>query len=319
MSKYNALWRHIQSDGREKLRLTFAQIESIAGQPLDHSFLNFKSELSAYGYRVGKISMKNQTVDFERENQTQVSEVKMTYPKMILFDYGHTLCCEPGWDTLRGQKAVFEYVKINKSGASPEDIAEFSDSLFDGIRLAVKNGIEIHERQYQRVLYGYFGIELSISLEQAERVFWDAASPGGIMPQTDKMLDYINAQGIPCAVISNLSFSSDALRERIDRLLPNNRFEFLMTSSEYIFRKPNPLLFKLALQKVNLPAEEVWYCGDNPQADIDGAAGAGIFPVWYDNALECGYRDKSKEAAPGCAHLHIHEWSELIETLERLK
>ena len=34
--------------------------------PIDHSFLNSKKELSDYGYTVGKISMKNQTVDFER-------------------------------------------------------------------------------------------------------------------------------------------------------------------------------------------------------------------------------------------------------------
>lgn len=40
----------------------------------------------------------------------------MTCPKMIIFDYGHTLCCEPGWDALRGERALFEYI----SGATPE-------------------------------------------------------------------------------------------------------------------------------------------------------------------------------------------------------
>ena len=34
----------------------------ICGFPIDHSFLNCKKELEAYGYQVGKISMKNQTV-----------------------------------------------------------------------------------------------------------------------------------------------------------------------------------------------------------------------------------------------------------------
>ena len=46
--------------------LTYAEIEQILGSPIDHSFLNFKKELPAYGYEVGKISMKAQTVAFRR-------------------------------------------------------------------------------------------------------------------------------------------------------------------------------------------------------------------------------------------------------------
>lgn len=34
----------------------------------------------------------------------------MTYPKMIIFDYGHTLLYEPGWDSIRGEKTLFEYL-----------------------------------------------------------------------------------------------------------------------------------------------------------------------------------------------------------------
>ena len=46
--------------------LTFAQIESILGFPIDHAFLTFKKELTEYGYKVVKISMKAQSVLFER-------------------------------------------------------------------------------------------------------------------------------------------------------------------------------------------------------------------------------------------------------------
>lgn len=70
MSKYDALWRHIQASGGEVLTLTFEEIGEIAGVPLDHSFLNCKKELSAYGYEVGKISMKAQTVLFMKKETT---------------------------------------------------------------------------------------------------------------------------------------------------------------------------------------------------------------------------------------------------------
>ena len=66
MSKYNALWAWIQENGTDSFQLTFAEIERIAGLPIDHSFLTYKKELTAYGYQVGKISMKAQTVAFQK-------------------------------------------------------------------------------------------------------------------------------------------------------------------------------------------------------------------------------------------------------------
>ncbi|MCI7018830.1 MAG: hypothetical protein MR913_03295 [Clostridiales bacterium] len=66
MSKYNLLWDYVQKSGKESFKLTFAEIESILGMPIDHSFLSYKKELTAYGYQVGKISMKERTVMFNR-------------------------------------------------------------------------------------------------------------------------------------------------------------------------------------------------------------------------------------------------------------
>ena len=67
MSKYNALWEYVKNSGAQSLKLTFDEIQNIAGVPIGHSFLNFKKELADYGCRVGKISMKEQTVSFEKE------------------------------------------------------------------------------------------------------------------------------------------------------------------------------------------------------------------------------------------------------------
>ncbi len=66
MSKYNSLWKWIQKNGDDKFSLTYAEIEKIAGLPIDHSFLTYKKELIEYGYKVGKISMKEQKVMFEK-------------------------------------------------------------------------------------------------------------------------------------------------------------------------------------------------------------------------------------------------------------
>ena len=66
MSKYNALWAWIKENDTESCKLTFAEIELIAGQPIDHAFLTYKKELLDYGYQVGKISRKEQTVVFQK-------------------------------------------------------------------------------------------------------------------------------------------------------------------------------------------------------------------------------------------------------------
>lgn len=66
MSKYAPLWNWIKENGADSFKLTYAEIEKIAGLPIDHSFLAYKKELMDYGYKVGKISMKEQTVAFEK-------------------------------------------------------------------------------------------------------------------------------------------------------------------------------------------------------------------------------------------------------------
>lgn len=66
-------------------------------------------------------------------------------------------------------------------------------------------------------------------------------------------------------------------------------------------------------------AKDVWFCGDNIKADIEGSAAVGIFPVWYeDKQMENPWRDRDKGFVPNCEHLHIHDWMELIVVLEGL-
>ncbi|MBR2672104.1 MAG: hypothetical protein IKE27_07875 [Oscillospiraceae bacterium] len=69
MSKYELLWNWIRENGTDNFKLTFDEIEKIAEIPIDHSFLAYKRELTEYGFMVGKISMKEQTVSFERSKR----------------------------------------------------------------------------------------------------------------------------------------------------------------------------------------------------------------------------------------------------------
>lgn len=52
MSKYNSLWEYVQNNGKQSFKLTFEEIQNIAGIAIDHSFLKYKKELIDYGYEV---------------------------------------------------------------------------------------------------------------------------------------------------------------------------------------------------------------------------------------------------------------------------
>ena len=244
----------------------------------------------------------------------------MNKPKMIVFDYGGTLCREPGHDFERGMRAAFEHVSNNPKGVTFEQYMELDNSIWVSCEAARGVGVEAHQFQMMRLVNETLGLEFDVSMEEIEEITWTAASAGEALPHVTEMLDYLNESGIRTGVVSNIGWSGGALSRRIDRLLPNNKFEFVIASSEYAIRKPSPLLYGLALSKAGLSAGEVWYCGDSYRADVQGASGAGMFPVLYAN--ESIGRSPWAESNDGVdievEHLRIGDWLELVDILKKM-
>lgn len=66
MSKYSKVLDYIKTQECDSLKLSYEEIEQIAGIPIDHSFLTFKKELLEFGWSVKKIYMKDKCVEFVR-------------------------------------------------------------------------------------------------------------------------------------------------------------------------------------------------------------------------------------------------------------
>lgn len=113
-------------------------------------------------------------------------------------------------------------------------------------------------------------------------------------------------------------YSGDILAKRINKLLPNNHFEFIIASSEYVFRKPYPQIFEIALQKANLSPNDVWFCGDNPICDVMGAYNMGMRPVWYTKYADPMMKHKKKCTVLEEDYITISDWQELIKLLSNL-
>ena len=155
------------------------------------------------------------------------------------------------------------------------------------------------------------GIEIALSPEEIDSVFWDAAAPGKPTVGIREFLTFLKEKQIRTGVISNISYCGNAVAKRINDCIPNNNFEFIIATSEYMYRKPNKHIFELALEKAELQPEDVWYIGDQYQCDIVGASAAGLFPVWYIGAIDLKYEPKEDI-------LTIEHWKELIDLLKKL-
>ncbi len=238
----------------------------------------------------------------------------MKLPKMILFDYGQTLVNERKFDGVKGTAAILKHATKNKYNLSAEAVQEeanrINDELgrFDPARKHLCQ-MEVPNSMFSPYLYESLGIEVPLSNKEKDRIFWDEAAPGVATDGIMEFLDFLKEQGIRTGVISNISYCGEALVERISNTMPNHEFEFIIATSEYMFRKPNKRIFMLALEKAGLSAEDVWYIGDNYDCDVIGARNAGIFPIWYRGAIELPYTEQEDV-------LVIERWDDLRQMMK---
>lgn len=240
----------------------------------------------------------------------------MHRPKMILFDYGQTLVNEAPFDGVRGTEAVLKYAVKNKYHLTAAQVQAEAEAVnrelgrFDPYKRHLFQ-IEVPNHMFTAYLYESLGIELSLDAGQLDRVFWDAAASGAATDGIGTFLEYLYQNGIRTGVVSNICYAGKVVEDRINRLIPANHFEFILATSEYLYRKPNRRIFALALEKAGLQASEVWYIGDQYECDIVGARNAGIFPVWYTGAADMALAEDSDVCK-------VSDWGEVQALLERV-
>lgn len=256
--------------------------------------------------------------DALRRDILEVDDMKM--PKMVLFDYGQTLIAEQKFDGVKGTEAVLQYATRNKYHLSAEQVQAKANEInqelgrFDPKKRHLFQ-IEIPNTMFTPYLYESQGIEIALSNAEIDTVFWNAAAPGTPTEGIKDFLDYLKNKGIRTGVISNISYNPSVVAERINRLLLDNTFEFIITSSNFLFRKPNKRIFDLALEKAQLRPDEVWYIGDQYECDVKGSLNVGMFPIWYIGALDLPYTVEEVHSLDKNI-LTVTDWNELRQRME---
>ena len=101
----------------------------------------------------------------------------------------------------------------------------------------------------------------------------------GVVPGTVEALERLRAAGVRLGVVSNSDGQVDAALAEAG-LRPY--FEVVVDSTVAGVEKPDPRIFRVALEALGVPASETVYVGDVYEVDVVGARGAGMHPVLLD-------------------------------------
>jgi len=212
-------------------------------------------------------------------------------PKAIFFDAGNTL--------LRMNYALIAAEIVRHGAAMTADAlqrAEWRARVRLDLDLAAARGASTESRptadRYLRYMLDEAGVtdEAVIAAVTAWRHgynapvgVWDGADPGAMAALT-----LVRARSLRAAVISN---SNGSVRAILDRLGLLSSLDFVLDSSELGVEKPDPRIFRLALERARLAPEEAVYVGDIYSVDVLGSRAAAMRAVLLDPGGCWGARD----------------------------
>ena len=197
--------------------------------------------------------------------------------EIILFDYGNTLIYEDIFDGYSGGKAIYKYLKQNKTNISENDFSKELLFLYSKAKEYRDMQIEVSFISMLEQLKKKYNLEFSISDLDIEKIYWDNSGKPRVVDGAIELLLYLKNKGYRVGVISNISFSSINLRKRLEESFCCIDFEIVVSSSDVKVRKPSKKIFSLALNK---EWKALCFIGDEYNTDIIGALNANIKPVW---------------------------------------
>lgn len=130
------------------------------------------------------------------------------------------------------------------------------------------------------------------------------AGHGAIMKHAEDLLNYCRERGYILGLVTN--GRKEIQYGKIDLLGLRGYFKSIVISGEVGISKPDPEIYRLALERLGTTADETLFIGDHPVNDIWGAGKAGMETVWL----------KRNHAWDG--KLDVHPWK-TIDELDELK
>ena len=199
-------------------------------------------------------------------------------PRAVLFDAGFTLTFQDG-------ARIAAYAAQAGVAADARALESAERELREWLRespgVVMKThhdgGFSWHERMFRRLLdlAGTAGpptsLDAAASAILREHRLSNAWRRIGAGVRTS--LERLGSAGLKLAVVSNSEGTLEKMLEEIDL---RRYFAVVLDSAVVGFTKPDPRMFQLALDRLNVSAADALMVGDSPSADVDGAHAMGI-------------------------------------------
>jgi putative hydrolase of the HAD superfamily len=233
-------------------------------------------------------------------------------PDAILFDTDNTLYPYDPAHAM-GRQAVCDKVVATLAVSR----ADF-DKAFDAARLQVKARLAHTAASHNRLIYLQrmlelmgLGSQVLLALD-LEQTYWRTfLSHATLFDGVRELLDDLRLLRIPTAIVTDLT--AQIQFRKIVYFGLDQCFDFVVTSEEAGFDKPNAAPFQIALEKIRPKGSCIWMIGDNPTADIRGARDA-IDAVTLQKVHE-GVELGRGESAPDAAFASFEDLRTLIRRL----
>jgi HAD superfamily hydrolase (TIGR01549 family) len=215
----------------------------------------------------------------------------LTHPAALLIDIGGTLLREQAYDLPAGVRSLEPHRGLD---VLTRDLLESID------RTHATNSAEFTVAQWLGRNRDYFlG---GSTVHELEDALWKATVKLSPMPGVKQTLFGLRDLGLRIGCISNAVFSGRVLDSELKR--HGLDVDFVISSADLGIRKPDPRIFSAGLARMSLSASAAWFVGDSWTADICGAAGAGIFPIWLTEQKE------PAPPAPPCSR--VASWTQIL-------
>jgi putative hydrolase of the HAD superfamily len=194
-------------------------------------------------------------------------------PSAVLMDIDDTL-----YSYASAHKKALSAVRVLVS--SEFAVAEESfDKFYEAAREDVKAKLNGAPSARNRLLYfqrmfELLGVGSSVLKSlNCEQTYWNMLlSEAELFDGLTSFLDEVRLNGITLIAVSNLT-SQIQFRKLVYFNL-HDAFDFIVTSEQVGFEKPDKRIFETALSHINCSGEDVWMIGDDLQCDIEGAKSA---------------------------------------------
>ena len=127
-------------------------------------------------------------------------------------------------------------------------------------------------------------LNITLSQDEISALVWRWYKPvvhrATVEAGTHAMLREFQRQGLKLAIVSNTCAPDYCLDRHLEREKLLEFFPTRIYSSNTIYRKPHPVIFRVALEQLGISPEQAVFVGDTLGTDIQGARRAGMTTVW---------------------------------------